>query len=267
MDRQRYPNSTIRNLTYLKKMDFIVGAAMVEAGRLGRDPETVKVLEIGCNTGNVSLSLAKAGFPVLGVEIDRAKAETARERNPYEHAEFVNRDMEGWDGNDRFPVVICSEVLEHLEQPVEMVRRIVALTEPGGLAVITVPNGYGPWELLAYRWNPLRLVPALLRKVRLAVGRLPVLRDRLPVPAPYPKGERHIQQFTFGRIVRLLKENGLEVLPPEGRSCFLAPVFPFSLCRRWSGLLWPLESLDMALADKLPRFAACGWYFRCRRRT
>lgn len=266
MDRQRYPHSSIRNLTYLKKMDFIVGAALVEAGRLGRGPEEVPVLEIGCNTGNVSLSLAEAGFPVLGVEIDRAKAETARDRNPYEHAEFVNRDMEKWSPERPFPVVVCSEVLEHLEDPGAMVRRIVSLSEPGGLVVITVPNGYGPWELLAYRWNPRRLVPALLRRARLAAGMLPGLRDRLAEPAPYPKGERHIQQFTFGRIVGLLEENGLEVLAPDGRSCFLAPVFPFSLCRRWSGLLWPLEQLDMALADKLPRFAACGWYFRCRRR-
>jgi SAM-dependent methyltransferase len=265
MDRQRYPHSTIRNLTYLKKMDFIVGAALVEAGRLGRSPEDVPVLEIGCNTGNVTLSLAEAGFPVIGVEIDQAKAEKAQARNPYEHARIVNRDMEDWDQEERFPVVVCSEVLEHLEQPAEMARRIVGLTEPGGMAVITVPNGYGPWELLAYRWNPLRLVPALLRWIRLAAGRLPFLRKRLPVPAPYPKGERHIQQFTYRSITRLLEQSGLEVVAPEGRSCFLAPVFPFSLCRRWSGLLWPLESLDMALADKLPRFASCGWYFRCRR--
>ncbi len=110
------------------------------------------------------------------------------------------------------------------------------------------------------------MVPKLLRKVRIAVGRLPLLRDRLSVPAPYPKGERHIQQFTFGAIVRLLEENGLEVTAPEGRSCFLAPVFPFSLCRKWSALLWPLEWLDMTLADYLPRSTVCGWYFRCRRR-
>jgi SAM-dependent methyltransferase len=264
MDRQRYPHSTIRNLTYLKKMDFIVGAALVEAGRLGRPPEEVPVLEIGCNTGNVSLSLAEAGFPVLGVEIDRKKCERARDRNPYEHAEFVNRDMEGWAPERRFPVVVCSEVLEHLEEPAAMVRRIAALTEPGGMAVITVPNGYGPWELLAYRWNPLRLGPELLRRLRIRLAGLPWLRNR-PLPAPYAKGERHIQQFTFGAITRLLAENGLEPLPPEGRSCFLAPVFPFSVCRRFPGPLWPLEALDTALADRLPRAAACGWYFRCRR--
>jgi hypothetical protein len=40
-DRLRYPHSTICNLTYLKKMDFIVGAALVEVGRAGRSPETV----------------------------------------------------------------------------------------------------------------------------------------------------------------------------------------------------------------------------------
>jgi len=264
MDRQRYPHSSIRNLTYLKKMDFIVGAALVEAARLGRPPETVPVLEIGCNTGNVSLSLAEAGFPVLGVEIDRKKFERARERNPFEHAEFVNRDMEGWEPERRYPVVICSEVLEHLEEPAAMMRRIAALTEPGGLAVITVPNGYGPWELLAYRWNPRRLVPDLWRRLRIRLGRLPWFRHR-PVPPPHAKGERHIQQFTFRAITRLLEGSGLAVLPPEGRSCFLAPVFPLSACRRWSGLLWPLEALDTALADRLPRAAVCGWYFRCRR--
>lgn len=263
MDRSRYPHSQIRDLTYLKKNDFIVQAAVDAARALGLTPAATSVLEIGCGTGSVSLSLAEQGFPVLGLEINGRKAEEARRRNPFPHARFLEADAVTWETEERFQVIVCSEVLEHLERPAGLLGRLVSLLAPGGWVVVTVPNGYGAWEVLAYRWNPRRLVPGLLRGLRLRAGRLPPFRGR-PAPAPYPQGERHVQRFTFRRIRRLVEECGLELVPPVGHSCFLAPVFPFSLCRRWPRLLWPLEALDLALADRLPLSAVSGWYLRCR---
>src|SRR5438105_3192977 len=48
---------------------------------------------------------------------------------------------------DRFDVTICSEMLEHLDEPLSMLRTLRQLTTPSGLCLVTVPAGYGAYEM------------------------------------------------------------------------------------------------------------------------
>ena len=41
---------------------------------------------------------------------------------------------------DRFDVVVCSETIEHLENPRHAFRTLYRLTRPGGMLVLTMPN-------------------------------------------------------------------------------------------------------------------------------
>lgn len=50
---------------------------------------------------------------------------------------------DGWD------VVVCSEVIEHLENPRQTFRTIASLLRPGGLLVLTMPNQESIRSLLA----------------------------------------------------------------------------------------------------------------------
>ena len=46
-----------------------------------------------------------------------------------------------------FGALICSEVLEHLDDPESVVSKAYSVLKLGGVLIATVPNGYGPWEL------------------------------------------------------------------------------------------------------------------------
>lgn len=48
----------------------------------------------------------------------------------------------------RFDVIVCSEVLEHVAEPLLVLKGIGALLAPGGLGVITVPGGMRYWSEL-----------------------------------------------------------------------------------------------------------------------
>ena len=59
---------------------------------------------------------------------------------------FDRRDI--FDINKEYDVVICSEVLEHIEKPYlyKFVEQICRITKENGLIIITVPNGKGSFE-------------------------------------------------------------------------------------------------------------------------
>lgn len=101
----------------------------------------LRLCDVGCGTG--------ANFPVLsrygkvwGVDPSEDALQLARTVNG---AEVVQGRLP--DGlpftEERFDVITLTDVLEHVEQDLESVRRCSALLNPGGVIVATVP---------AYQW-------------------------------------------------------------------------------------------------------------------
>src|SRR6266851_9388075 len=109
------------------------------------------VLDIGCGTGmRVTRPLAEA-FPTirfLGTDPDRESIAWASDNN---------RDLENLSfvclGNalpdERFDLVIASEVIEHVYEPVKFLGDIRGRLSEKGRIVLTLPNGYGPSEFMA----------------------------------------------------------------------------------------------------------------------
>ena len=47
------------------------------------------------------------------------------------------------EANDTFDLILCSEVFEHIPRPDEAVRELARLLKPGGMLVLTAPQGSG----------------------------------------------------------------------------------------------------------------------------
>ncbi|MGH3471297.1 MAG: methyltransferase domain-containing protein [Nocardioidaceae bacterium] len=100
-----------------------------------------RVLDVGCSTGYLAAALAARGNDVSGVELDLAAAEHARPHLK----ELVVGDLEELDlvaafGKRSFDVLVFADVLEHLRNPGDVLRRAVPLLDRGGSAVISIPN-------------------------------------------------------------------------------------------------------------------------------
>ena len=100
-----------------------------------------RVLDVGCANGYFARVLVERGCQVSGVEYDAAAAEEARP-----HLEqLVVGDLEQLDlvaelGEARFDVVVFGDVLEHLRDPLPVLRQARRLLAPGGYVVISIPN-------------------------------------------------------------------------------------------------------------------------------
>lgn len=105
-----------------------------------------QVLDIGSGQGDLALDLRHA-FPqaeIAGVELSAAGIETSSRKVPT--ARFFQRnllepggDLGSWRAWAQYAV--CSEVLEHLDNPALFLANACAYLAPGCTLVVTVPGG------------------------------------------------------------------------------------------------------------------------------
>jgi SAM-dependent methyltransferase len=101
----------------------------------------VSVLDIGCSDGTLGASLREDGTTVVGVEHDPNLAAIARERLDRvlvgdAAAETARLIGEG----ERFDLIICADVLEHLAQPGDVLDNVGSLLTEGGRCIVSLPN-------------------------------------------------------------------------------------------------------------------------------
>ena len=108
--------------------------------------ESVRMLEIGSGTGEFAAEFC-ARYPrskFLGLELSQTAIEIASRHAPF--AEFRQRDLLLPAGTSdvidfRATHALCSEVLEHLEEPPNLLRNAAAYMQPGCKLITTVPGG------------------------------------------------------------------------------------------------------------------------------
>lgn len=103
--------------------------------RIGRPG---RLLDVGCATGQF-LELARAtGWTVRGVEPNALAAEICRKQLSLEVAPTICEAV--CPGEEPFDVATLWEVLSHVFNPIDVLRRCGEVLRPGGLLMLTTPN-------------------------------------------------------------------------------------------------------------------------------
>jgi 2-polyprenyl-3-methyl-5-hydroxy-6-metoxy-1,4-benzoquinol methylase len=120
--------------------------------------ESLKVLDVGCGNGSeLTLSIGKLGFNVVGIDTHLPSIEHAQLlAKDVPHARFACAQVEELH-DSYYDVVILSEVLEHQTQPQKLLKASINRMSDKGLLIVTVPNGYGEFEIDSYVFKRLRL--------------------------------------------------------------------------------------------------------------
>lgn len=119
---------------------------------LGLNPgSSFRVLDVGCSSGALLLSAKKEGIEAEGVEPARRAAETARAAGL---TVFAGTLQEARYPAERFQAVTMMEVIEHLRQPIDVVKEIWNILAPGGILVIGTGNA-DSWtvSVMRERWD------------------------------------------------------------------------------------------------------------------
>lgn len=104
-------------------------------------PEGSRVLELGPATGYMSRVFRDRGCTVVGIELDPAMAERARgscERLVI--GDLDTLDLSSELGDERFDAIVAADVIEHLKDPLEALRRLRPFLSEDGCFVISIPN-------------------------------------------------------------------------------------------------------------------------------
>jgi SAM-dependent methyltransferase len=252
-----------------KKALFFIKCLDSHARGRRLSPASVEVLDVGCGNGlNVSLPVAQRGFNVTGIDLHGPSIEAARSRQSLANLRFVQASFEDFHADRLFDVVILSDVLEHVRDPDGMLRWATRQLNLGGELLISVPNGYGPFEIEQFLVRRGVLAP-LLWLTRKAVG-LGAEIKHLLVSAPEPgntpsplvcnEDSPHIQFFSLRRFERLLGRNDLIIERRANGAWFGGDLTYFLFY-----FVPQLVPITLRIADVLPPTLVSTWYFRCRR--
>jgi SAM-dependent methyltransferase len=99
------------------------------------------VLDVGCGLGETIIDLSQVlpSARMIGVDISPVAIEACRQSIP--DADFHVLDIVEGTLPTSFDLVVCSEVVEHLDDPTRAVSNMRRMTREGGFLVLTTQHG------------------------------------------------------------------------------------------------------------------------------
>lgn len=225
-----------------KRLDFITGE--IARASVPGSP----VLDFGCGNGIIAHALAKMGYTVDAVDVSEKTIAAARAANPHSNIVYSVFSDDFWEQRQHhYTAIVCSEVLEHLHDPAALLKKLYNTLTATGILVVTVPNGYGPREILVTK--PVQYLQTKNTLFSRAFFRLKKLLGYTGTTVQSSADDlSHLQFFSVDHLEKLASENGFRIETIK-KSNFVEQVFPYSFLTKRSSLL---QRLDCALADLLP---------------
>ena len=107
-----------------------------------------KALEMGCFRGDTTVLLASRFADLTVIEASSDLVAVARARvSP--SVQFVHSTFEAADLRERFDSIFILHTLEHLDDPIAVLKRTASWLAPGGRLFIVVPNANAPSRQIA----------------------------------------------------------------------------------------------------------------------
>ena len=217
-----------------------------------------RVLDIGCGSGNQVTKPLAMHYPhisFVGVDNDADSLNFAKEHHALPNISFVSD--RNFDRNEKFNLIIASEVLEHIQDPKSFLLGLRNQLSENGKLIVTIPNGYGPFEWLTFLETLLNLsgVLIILRKIKRALfGTImaPGQEKMCNTLAISP----HINFFSYKRIIFLFSTAGLKVNCYRPRTFLCGFGIDHLIMRERHLLDWNCKA-----ADLLPPSFVSDWMF------
>ena len=218
----------------------------------------LSVLDFGCGSGDaVARYLIDDELDYVGVDIFQPALAYARAHFSAPHVRFVEAIPEG----ARFDVIIYGDVLEHIDDPADMLGRHREFLADDGVIVGSVPNGFGGFEnerridRLLHLTDMGRALVRALRRLRRRPAQ-PDTTDRIP----FNEASGHVVFFTRRSLERTIESAGLTI-DRFSHGSFVGADLSGSTFLKNRRLI----GLNARIADFLPSWAVSTWHFSARR--
>ena len=105
------------------------------------DGKQMRLLDVGCGIGNISLELKKRGYQVTGVDFSEVAIRQCLLRAV--NAILSDMDHDGLKFPDKsFDIVWAGDVIEHVFDPISVFKEISRVINDNGCLLLSVPNDF-----------------------------------------------------------------------------------------------------------------------------
>jgi len=110
-----------------------------------------RFLDVGCGSGTLLEIGKEMNWDVVGVEVSKPAAENIRKKGL---SVFEGTLEEAKFPDNYFDVITCTEVIEHVTNPKEVIKEIARIITPKGILWMTTPHGRGlSGKILGSKWS------------------------------------------------------------------------------------------------------------------
>ena len=204
----------------------------------------LRVLDVGCGSGVHVAELQRLhGHRVVGVDISASSIQKAKTRLAEAYvADVTQPDLYPFHGHQFFDVVLFSDMLEHLTDPLDVLMRHYQLLAAGGQILISLPN--------VAIWN-----------VRLAL-----LLGQFEYGDTGTLDRTHMRFFTRRSFRRFLREAGLTVSRNRVTPGILRPFVPLIKRVYGGGSQTAVQGDSSSIMDSAPYRSYMRWLYPLERR-
>jgi len=156
-------------------------------------PRRGSIIDIAAGQGNFSIALDEMDYSVTWNDLREELVDYVRLKAPESNIRFLPGNAFEISKGMQYDAALIAEIIEHVAHPDEFLKQVAALVKPGGVVVMTTPNG-AHWK-----------------------NRLPKFSDCLD-PSRFeevqfkPDGDGHIFLIHPGELKRLADFSGLKIL-------------------------------------------------------
>lgn len=120
------------------RLEYICKQIRAHIGK--EDMKDLSILDIGCGGGLVSVPLARLEAKVTGIDMGEENIKIAKEYSKSHQLDIEYICGEITSLKKKYDVIICLEVLEHVENITSFIQDISNLLKAGGLVIFSTIN-------------------------------------------------------------------------------------------------------------------------------
>ncbi|MBU2473076.1 class I SAM-dependent methyltransferase [Patescibacteria group bacterium] len=147
-----------------------------------------KIIEIGCGAGNLMQKI-KVGQELWGIDISDFMLKLSRQRKYYLPVELIKANVENLPKKvteKKFDKIYCSEVLEHVKNPANVLKEIKKISKGDSIIVISVPN------------------EKLINQIKIFLQKIKIFNFLFPSISKKMDDEWHLHSFDLKKIKSLI---------------------------------------------------------------